>query len=441
MASEPDILREQAASIVRSGALGRSRSYARLLEFLVECAHSGRTPKELEIAMEVFGRGADFDPSQDSMVRVYAHNLRQKLEHYYATTGRNEPRQLLLARGEYRISLAELDEPEESAETIAPAALPPSPQPAAVPEQPRSAFTRWRLAVGGAALLGLGLALGAGIVIESEPAAPAAAAVAKSPLWADMLDDDLPILVVVGDYYIYGELDEHGDVTRLVRDFNVGSSAELDELMKNDTTLMSRYMDLDLTYLPTGSAFALLDILRVLYTTQKSVRVVSMSEMNEADLKSSHVIYVGYISALDKLEDFVFASSTLTIGYTYDELRNLDTGETYTSEAGFPEVNHNYRDYAFISTFPGPGGNQIMIVSGTRDAGLMQAAHALADPMFVASMEQQRPDTGKNQPPSFEMLYEVTGYGRTNLDAMLVHTAALNYQQIWGGVLRQPPAD
>jgi len=438
MAAEPDILREQAASIVRSGALGRSRSYARLLEFLVECARSGRTPKELEIAMEVFGRGADFDPSQDSMVRVYAHNLRQKLEHYYATTGRNESRQLLLSRGEYRISLAESAEPAETPEPQAPVAPAPA-QPAAVPEQPPSAFTRWRLAASGAALLVLGLALGAAIVIESEPAAPAAVAVAKSPIWADMLDDDLPILVVVGDYYIYGELDEHGDVTRLVRDFNVGSSAELDELMKNDTTLMSRYMDLDLTYLPTGSAFALLDLLKVLYTSNKSVRVVSMSEMNEADLKSSHVIYVGYISALDKLEDFVFASSTLTIGYTYDELRNMDTGEIYTSEAGFPEVNHNYRDYAFISTFPGPGGNQIMIVSGTRDAGLMQAAHALADPMFVASMEQQRPDSGKSQPPSFEMLYEVTGYGRTNLDAMLVHTAALNYQQIWGGVLRQPP--
>ena len=437
MAAEPDILREQAASIVRSGALGRSRSYARLLEFLVECARSSRTPKELEIAMEVFGRGADFDPSQDSMVRVYAHNLRQKLEHYYATTGRNESRQLLLSRGEYRISLAESDEPAEVVEQ-APVAPAPA-QPAAVPEQPRSVWTRWRLAASGAALLVVGLALGAAIVIESEPAAPASAAVAKSPIWADMLDDDLPILVVVGDYYIYGELDEHGDVTRLVRDFNVGSSAELDELMKNDTTLMSRYMDLDLTYLPTGSAFALLDLLRVLYTSNKSVRVVSMSEMNEADLKSSHVIYVGYISALDKLEDFVFASSALTIGYTYDELRNMDTGEIYTSEAGFPEVNHNYRDYAFISTFPGPGGNQLMIVSGTRDAGLMQAAHALADPMFIASMEQQRPDTGKNQPPSFEMLYEVTGYGRTNLDAMLVHTAALNYQQIWGGVLRQPP--
>ena len=73
MQEQSDLLQEEAQKIERSGALGRSRSYARLLEFLVECSLKGRTPKELEIAMEVFGKGADFDPSQDSMVRVYAH--------------------------------------------------------------------------------------------------------------------------------------------------------------------------------------------------------------------------------------------------------------------------------------------------------------------------------------------------------------------------------
>jgi hypothetical protein len=433
MTVEAELLREQATKIVQSGALGRSRSYGRLLEFLVECGVSGRTPKELEIAMEVFGRGADFDPSQDSMVRVYAHNLRQKLEHFYATAGRNEPQQLQLARGEYRVSLAAVDVTPDAVDA------PPVAPPAAAAERATTPFARWRVALAGAALLALGIALGVGIMVEQAPALPAAASVAKSPIWADMLDDDLPILIIVGDYYIYGELDEHGDVTRLVRDFSVGSSRELDELMKNDASLMARYLDLDLTYLPTGSAFALLDVLRVLYTSNKPVRVLSMSEMNEADLKSSHVIYVGYISALGKLEDFVFASSSLAVGYTYDELRNVDTGEIYTSEAGLPEINRYYRDYAFISTFPGPGGNQLMIVSGTRDAGLMQAAHAVADPMFVQSIDKLRPKSNDARPPSFEMLYEVTGYGRTNLDAMLVHTAELNYQEIWGGIFRQAP--
>ncbi len=142
--------------------------------------------------------------------------------------------------------------------------------------------------------------------------------------------------MIVGDYYIFGELDERGDIDRLVRDFSVNSSRDLDELIMYEPDLLSRYMDLDLTYLPRGSAFALLDVLRVLYTGEKNVRVVSMSELNVADLKSNHVVYIGYISALDKLEDFVFGSSSLAVGDTYDELRNKDTGVLYTSEAGIP---------------------------------------------------------------------------------------------------------
>jgi hypothetical protein len=442
MQPDSDLLREQANKFIQSGTLGRSRSYVRLLEFLVDCAASGRTPKELEIAMEAFGRGADFDPSQDSMVRVYAHNLRQKLEHYYATVGRGERAQLTLARGEYRISLAAnggnddvaaaapADGPKVEPSVVSSVAAMPRPE-------RRAAGARWRLAAAGLALLGIGLVVGIGVGVRGVSPPSEVQAIAAAPIWSGLLDDELPILIVVGDYYIFGELDAHGDVERLVRDFAVGSSKELDELMMNDPSLLGRYLDLDLTYLPTGTAFALVDVLRVLYTSDKPVRVVSMSEMNESDLKSSHVVYLGYISALDKLEDFVFASSSLTIGYTYDELRNVETGELYTSEAGQPEISRNYRDYALIATFPGPGGNQLVIVSGMRDAGLMQAAHALADPMYIASMERSRPDTDGNRPPAFEMLYEVTGYGRTNLDARLVHTAKLNYEQIWGGVFRQ----
>jgi hypothetical protein len=435
---QQDELREQSERIVRSGALGRSRSYARLLEFLVQCSIDGRTPKELEIAMEVFGKGADFDPSQDSMVRVYAHNLRQKLDQYYAADERAREPRLSLARGEYRISIASGDAaaqeppPESPAEAVPVVALPSG---HAAERAPR--IRTW-LPLAAAALLAVGgivgWALGAG---RQEPMS-AAAAVAHSPLWSHLVDDDLPMLVVVGDYYIFGELDERGDVDRLVRDFSVNSSKDLDELMMYEPDLLARYMDLDLTYLPRGAAFALLDVLRVLYAADKPLRVVSMSELNVADVKSNHVVYLGYISALDKLEDFVFASSALEVGETYDELRNKETGVLFTSEAGIPGIDRNYRDYSFVSTFPGPGGNQFMVVAGTRDAGLMQAAHAVTDPMFVRSVEQAMPEESLRRAPAFEQLYEVMGFDRTNLDALLVHTAPLNYQKIWGGTLLQP---
>ena len=427
-----EAMREQSRKIERSGALGRSRSYARLLDFLIACSASGRVPKELEVATEVFGKSADFDPSQDSMVRVYAHNLRQKLEHYYATEGRGEPRQLSLARGEYRVSLSDLVTAEPQAAPPATAA-PSTPEPQPPHEAAAELASRGRLVAAAVALLGVGLVVGFFAGRTHQPERTPAQVVAASPVWSRLLAGDMPILVVVGDYYIFGEVDREGGISRLIRDFTVNSSKDLDELVMYHPDMLGRYMDLDLTYLPRGSAFGMLDVLRVLYAANKPVRVVSMSDLSIADLKSNHVVYIGYLSSLDKLEDFVFASSSLTIGSTYDELRNIDTGETYTSEAGMPETHKSYRDYGFISTFPGPNGNQFVIIAGTRDPGMIEAAHVLSDPTFIKTLENARPDKKGSQPPAFEMLYEVAGSGHTNLDAMLVHAAKLDSQRIWGG--------
>ena len=117
---EAGIIRDQSAKIAGSGVLGRSRSYQRLLDYLVACSLRDHAPKELEIAVEVFSKSADFDPSQDSMVRVYAHNLRQKLKQYYAKHGQEEPHQIAIPRGEYRITVAAPETQAEPASEIVP---------------------------------------------------------------------------------------------------------------------------------------------------------------------------------------------------------------------------------------------------------------------------------------------------------------------------------
>jgi hypothetical protein len=99
-----------------------------------------------------------------------------------------------------------------------------------------------------------------------------------------------------------------------------------------------------------------------------------------------------------------------------------------------PADYRNYRDYGLVSSFPGPSGNQFVIVAGTRDAGLMHSAQAMADAMHVRAAERALSSTGQ-MPAAFELLYEVTGFDRTNLDAMLVYAGVLDYGGIWGGEL------
>ncbi len=411
--AEEDILHEEITRIVASGVLGRSRTYAKLLEFLVRCSLAGRAPKEVEIAAEVFGKGAEFDPNQDSLVRVYMHNLRQKLEQYANQRGDQPGFRLSIPRGEYRLVI---EAATDDAATAAHA------------DAGHGRGRRLALALGAVAVL---LVFNAVLLASLRGAGTETPfqQVARSSIWAGLLEDDVPLLVVVGDYYIFAELDDYGRVKRLVRDFDINSAEDLDDLFLYSPELAEQYYDLDLTYLPQSSAFAIADLLRIVYAAGKPVRVTPMSELSATDLKSTHVIYVGYISALDTLSEFVFAASGLAVGATYDELRNEATGEVFTSGAGMLRYDQrNYRDYGLVSTFPGPSGNQFLIVAGTRDEGVMQAAQALTNPSDVTELVDRVGDS-----PAFEVLYEVTGFDRMNLHAMLVYSANLDPELIWSG--------
>src|ERR1700691_5193026 len=100
-------LLEQVNRLVGSHALHGSESLCKLLRYLARHAvdHPGTPIKEFQIATEVFGRSADFDPQLDSMVRVQAGRLRVKLAEYYGSDGTEEPVLLELPTGTHGLSL------------------------------------------------------------------------------------------------------------------------------------------------------------------------------------------------------------------------------------------------------------------------------------------------------------------------------------------------
>jgi hypothetical protein len=189
---------------------------------------------------------------------------------------------------------------------------------------------------------------------------------------------------------------------------------------------------------PSSIPVAVRDLTEILLAAGKEIRVVSMSAFDTRNVRDSHIVYVGYLSALGRLADFAFSGSALEIGDTYDELFDTDTGRAYVSEAGFPSRQQSYRDYGMFSTMPGPGGNQLVFVTGMRDEGLMQTAQASSDPAWVRDTLAAVADRSGNVPAAFEVLYEVAGLDRTNLDAMIVHAAALDGSRV---ALRQVLSD
>jgi hypothetical protein len=64
-------------------------------------------PRELEIAMKVFGRPPEFDSRMDSTVRVQASRLRAKLAEYYAGPGIDDPIIIEIPKGGYLAKFSE----------------------------------------------------------------------------------------------------------------------------------------------------------------------------------------------------------------------------------------------------------------------------------------------------------------------------------------------
>lgn len=96
----------QIDKLLSSHTLHSSESLCKLLRYLANHSldHPGLSPKEYQIATEVFGRQKDFDPHLDSMVRVQAGRLRAKLAEYYASEGSDDQIMVELPKGTYALT-------------------------------------------------------------------------------------------------------------------------------------------------------------------------------------------------------------------------------------------------------------------------------------------------------------------------------------------------
>lgn len=97
---------QQIDKLIKSHSLRTSESLCKLLRYLAE--HSLDQPgialKEYQIATEVLGRPAGFDPQSDSTVRVQAGRLRVKLAEYYAQEGSDDLIVVEVPKGSYALT-------------------------------------------------------------------------------------------------------------------------------------------------------------------------------------------------------------------------------------------------------------------------------------------------------------------------------------------------
>jgi hypothetical protein len=400
-ADDADALRSEVSRVQASGLLGEAR-LRRMFDYLAERSLEGQSPKEIAIAIDVFGKGQDFDVSQDALVRVYIHKLRKALDEYYSSSGNPRGAELHIPRGEYRLKVS-----AKAPVVVIPAAA----------QRPRP--TRARIT---AASIAAAVLVAVFVVWLSAPRSDLER-VRASPVWSAILKDDRPIIIVVGDYYLIGETDDSMGVNRLIREYAVNSKSDLDHYVQEHPELADRYMDVGLRYLPISTAFALRDVMVVLAPQNRRITVSKMSDIEPSRFKSADIVYIGYLSGMGMLQDLIFAGSRFSVGDSYDEVFDKRTRVSYVSEIGSDIMDppqptgkeKTYHDYGVFEKIRGPGGNTIVVISGTRDAGVTQTAEVFTSAQKLKDLEQK-----SDVRLPIEALLEVSAVNGVNLNGKLL---------------------
>jgi hypothetical protein len=364
-----------------------------LLQYLAKQAldHPDAPVKEYQIATEVYGRPADFDPQLDSTIRVQAGRLRLKLAEYYAGEGASDPILVRIPKGSYHLTFEA--KPVDQPQTL----LHEAPRTVTVETVP----ARWRIAV---VLLAVGL-IGSLIVLGillwnrklPEPAMAAPSLTRPSdPLaafWRPFTSGEEPWVIFSNAAFV-------GRPETGMRYYNSSQDSK--------GTVYDHYTGV-------GEVLAIHALDDAFGALGQKIRVKRGSLFSLDDVKNNNLIFVGSpsenLSLLDipGTQEFVF--QRVTSGPRRGDLsitnRHPKPGEASTYLASPSNVPLT-EDYSLVGLVPGMGsGRFVMILAGTTTFGTQGVVEFACRQESVEKLLRQIPGSGAGQARPFEALVRV----------------------------------
>ncbi|TYA74629.1 helix-turn-helix domain-containing protein [Seonamhaeicola marinus] len=385
---EKDVYIEIVEQITSSKSFGRSRTYANLLAYLVDCTLNKNVPKETTIASDIFGK-TDFDPAQSTLVRVYVYNLRKKLENYYRNEGKEDKKLLKIPKGSYEVLLIDRKSESPKKEKVFP----------------------FKTVMASILLL---LIISLFFNIRAFKNSDDTSKIATSKLWKDLLSQDQSLTVVIGDLFLYEELDSLSEAYKTTRNSRVNSLEEFEEFkLLNETSEVS-FQPADYTFLIYNSALWIKDLSHIFAKSNKDFAVRNMARFNPKALQDGDFIVLGMIKTFGLFRDY-----TETTAFPYDPKRDgivyTDSSHTQKLLKPFGDPNAYHTDYGIIMKIPGSNSNNIYLFGGIWDTGASQSLKYFTDENLLAKLEADMLTKFGSIPEYYEVLFEVKGIDRMEL--------------------------
>ena len=385
----------QIEKIARSHVFFGAETSYKLLYFLAERSFvEPHVPlKEYEIATEVMGRRNDFDPRNDSSVRVQVARLRTKLAEYMSGEGLEDPYIVEVPRGSYRLMMAPnpralgplLDDRKEHSEVMpsysGDIAGTPHEEFHETPQKDRVSKHSWKTltAIFLLAASSLGLTYRFRNYIHFGRTVPVEAAVRE--FWQPFLSDSQGPLTIVSNAPFTG---------------NAVNGLRYDQQDGKGTGTAHSY------YTGIGEAVSIHKLDTLFSQLNSPLRVRPGSQLSVEDLKDSNLIFIGapvenlMVKKVVTLKHFEFQELTSgpRTGQVVIQNRDPLPGEPPVYMANSLPDAALVDDYALIARMPIDTTHEAIVAAGTTTIGTEAAVDYICQPDTIKQLKQKLGSTG-----------------------------------------------
>jgi hypothetical protein len=373
--------REEVQRVLHSAQFRRAPKLQRFLSLICEYHFTNRSRdiNEFLIATEAFGKGATFDPSQDSLVRVQAREARRRLREYYQDEGKDSRLILDIPIGSYAPVFTQVHGAS---------------QPRSV-NSPRIAWVMLSVTalVCAALLFSADRQRRIWVAASASSVPPQVAAVSAptplvSRLWDRFLDSGTPTVLVVSNPDVGECSDTQPTVVKI-------SSAAIAATPAKETPCPDEYTGM-------GEAVAI-NLISNLFEARKKTLIVKQSRMvNEDDVKRYNLVLLGG-RLVNNWTLRLGADLTLT-----PDARGIPPGLEARYQTAFdPKTGQLISDRGLIALRRHPStGHWLLFLYGKHTQGTRGAVEGAMDERFLAGL--QWPTAAKPVPDSFRILIGVT---------------------------------
>ncbi len=395
--------------ILKSNSFINSKLNSRLLSYLVECNILDKIPTEYSIALDVFNKGSDFNPTEDTLVRVSVYNLRKKIERYYQNMGKRDKLRVKIPKGHYEVVFFNYKK-----------------------ENFRDKIKNPYFYLVPVIVILAVIALYQFYLLSSRESLKQTAVQNSfaNSLYSDFINSGNPKLISLGDDFIYyTDFSEFKTTSlrRMYRNSKINNEEDF-EKFKSENSGNENLKKLPFSFFNQAAVWPLPYLAKLLRDFDTDYLVRSASALTSNDIKSNDIFFMGSFWTLRILEQ-VINDLGITYSIIGDEkltirgINESDSSLVYL-RSGVPAFDHI--DYSTFIKVPGPNQNTIFLLVSFFATGSVGTIKFLSDETRLAELKNKFESEIKSVPPYYMLVFKFSGHNREVLSTELIHVREID---------------